>query len=154
MGKSSRQRIVIASEHEGFGLKEQLCGDLRQDFDVFEAGALSSDPVDYPSIAVEATERVVRGEFDVGILICGTGIGMSMAAGKVQGARAALCTNEFMAQMSRRHNDANILCLGAWVTGTRLSLAIVRSFLQGEFEAGRHARRVQQIDSLGLEHSR
>lgn len=151
MGSAPRKRIVIASEHEGFELAQQLRDDLRQDFDVFEAGALSCEAVDYPSIAMDVTERVMGGEFDLGILICGTGIGMSIAAGKVRGSRVALCTNEFMAQMARRHNDANILCLGAWVTGTRLSLAIVRGFLQSEFEAGRHARRVEQIDTLARE---
>jgi len=148
MEEASKRRILIASEHAGLQLKEELCSQLRQCYDITETGAVSSEPIDYPPIAMEAAERVVRGEFDVGILICGTGIGMSIAAGKVPGARVALCTNEYMAQMSRRHNDANILCLGAWITGTRLSLAIAESFLHGAFEAGRHARRVQEIDLL------
>lgn len=141
-------RIILASEHAGFELKQQLRDHLAKRFDLVTAGARSSEPVDYPAIAVKTATRVVCGEFDLGILVCGTGIGMAIAAGKVRGARAALCTNEFMAQMARRHNDANILCLGAWVTGTRLSLAIVEGFLGAQFEAGRHARRVEEVDEF------
>ncbi len=142
-------KIAIASEHAGYDLKEKLVEYLRaRDIEVDDLGAQSDEAIDYPFIASELAEKVAAGEYDRGILICGTGIGMSLAAGKVPGIRAALCTDPFMAQMACEHNDANILCLGAWITGLKLSYAIVDAYLDAEFTAGRHARRVAQIREI------
>ena len=141
--------IAIASEHAGYELKEELITHIREmGIEVADLGAKSDEPVDYPHIAAGLAERVVRGEFGRGILICGTGIGMSLAAGKVPGVRAALCTDPFMARMSREHNDANVLCLGSWITGLRLSYAIVDAYLESEFTEDRHRRRVDQISEI------
>ena len=142
-------RIAVASEHAGFELKEKVVEYLRQKaLDVDDLGAKSNEPIDYPHLAARLSEKVASGEYDQGILICGTGIGMTLAAGKVPGARPALCTDPFMARMSREHNDANILCLGAWITGLRLSFAIVDAYLDSKFTGGRHARRLDQIREI------
>lgn len=142
-------RIVIASEHAGYELRELLFRHLRaQGHSVARSGATSSMPVDYPPIAEDAALRVTRGEFDRGILVCGTGIGVSIAAGKVPGTRVALCLNGYMARMARAHNDANILCLGARVIGPGLAVAIVDAFLSTEFEGGRHIPRLEMIRAL------
>ena len=142
-------KIAIASEHAGFELKEKVKEYLKEKgFDVYDLGASSSEPIDYPFIAAGLAERVAKGEFDKGILLCGTGIGMAIAAGKVPGIRAALCTDPFMAKMSREHNDANVLCLGAWITGLKLSFEIVDAYLNAEFTGGRHERRVNLIGEL------
>lgn len=142
-------KIAIASEHAGFDLKEKIKDYLMEKgYDVTDLGADTDEPIDYPFIAAGLAERVAVGEFNKGILLCGTGIGMTMAAGKVPGIRAALCTDPFMAQMTREHNDANVLCLGAWITGLKLSYAIVDAFLQSEFTGGRHERRVNLIGEL------
>jgi ribose 5-phosphate isomerase B len=142
-------RIAIASEHAGFDLKEELVVYLRaKNVETEDLGAQSGEPIDYPYIAQRLGTMVVNGEYNRGILICGTGIGMSIAVGKVRGVRAALCTDPFMASMSRRHNDANVLCLGSWITGLRLTYAIVDAYLESEFEAGRHQRRIDQIAEI------
>ena len=142
-------RIAIASEHAGYDLKVQLLPYIRdKGFEIEDLGAQSDQPVDYPYIAAGLAERVARGDFERGILICGTGIGMSLAAGKVRGIRAALCTDPFMARMAREHNDAQILCLGAWITGLRLSYAIVDAYLESEFTEDRHRRRIDQISEI------
>ncbi len=142
-------KIAIASEHAGFELKEKLVSYLREKgMVVDDLGARSDQPIDYPFLAAGLAEKVAAGEYERGILICGTGIGMSLAAGKVPGARAALCTDPFMARMSREHNDANVLCLGAWITGLRLSYAIVDEYLESQFTGGRHNRRLEQITQI------
>jgi ribose 5-phosphate isomerase B len=142
-------KIAIASEHAGFELKEKIVSYLREKgVSVDDLGARSDQPIDYPPLAAGLAEKVARGEYQRGILICGTGIGMSLAAGKVPGIRAALCTDPFMAQMSREHNDANVLCLGAWITGLRLSYAIVDAYLESEFAGGRHVQRLDQIRQI------
>ena len=142
-------KIAIACEHAGFELKNKVKEYLiEKGYDVADLGADSSEPIDYPYIAANMTEMVVKGDYSSGILICGTGIGMSIAACKVPGARAALCTNSYMAKMARNHNDANILCLGSWITGLRLSYDIVDTFLANEFEGGRHQRRINLIYKL------
>lgn len=142
-------KIAIASEHAGFELKEKIKKYLiEKGYYIADIGAGSDEPIDYPFIAAELAERVSKGEFNKGILLCGTGIGMTMAAGKVPGIRAALCTNSFMAKMTREHNNANVLCLGAWITGLKLSFAIVDAFLESEFTGGRHERRVNLIREL------
>jgi len=142
-------RIFVGSEHAGFTLKEQLVTHLREKgVEVDDLGSSSDEPVDYPFLAAELAARVARGHYDRGILICGTGIGMAIAAGKVPGVRAALCTDPFMAHMCREHNDANVLCLGAWITGSRLAFAIADEYLATEFAGGRHRRRVEQIAEI------
>jgi ribose 5-phosphate isomerase B len=142
-------RIFVASEHAGFHMKEQLVSHLREKgVEVDDLGSHFGQPVDYPFLAADLAAKVAQGEYDRGILICGTGNGMAIAAGKVPGVRAALCTDPFMARMSREHNDANILCLGAWITGTRLTFEIVDTYLQAEFAGGRHQRRILQIGEI------
>jgi len=114
-------------------------------------GTDSTESCDYPEIAVPAAISVSRGECDLGIFICGTGIGMSIAANKVPGIRAAVCGDCFSAEMTRRHNDANVLALGARVTGAGLALMIIERFLNTGFEGGRHIRRVEMISRLERE---
>ena len=139
-------RVLIASEHAGYELKQRLADYLRSyDYDVATAGALSSEPVDYPPIAAEAACDVVAGKHELGILICGTGIGVSIAASKVPGAIVGVCTNEYMAKMARAHNNANILCLGSRVVGLNLAFEIADVFLTTPFEGGRHERRYEKI---------
>jgi ribose 5-phosphate isomerase B len=115
-------------------------------------GCYGTDPLDYPDIAQKVGKAVAAGSFDQGILICSTGIGMSIAANKIKGIRAALCCDVFAAQRARRHNDANVLCLGGEDVDTELALRIVSAFLATEFEGGRHVRRVSKIRALE-EHS-
>jgi ribose 5-phosphate isomerase B len=142
-------KIAIASEHAGYELKEKLVKYIREKGPIVEdIGAKSDKPIDYPYIAEGLARRVAKGEFDLGILICGTGIGMSLAAGKVPGVRPALCTDPFMSKMARQHNNANVLCLGAWITGSKLSYAIIDAFLEGEFQGDRHLRRINQITEI------
>ena len=142
-------KVLIASEHAGYELKKHLNGRLReQGYEVCEAGALSSEPTDYPPISEAAAKQVVAGEAELGIFICGTGIGVSIAASKVPGTIVGLCTNEYMAKMARAHNDANILCLGSRVIGVNLAEEIVDAFLRTPFDGGRHQRRVGQIREI------
>ncbi|MDR1471547.1 MAG: uracil phosphoribosyltransferase [Synergistaceae bacterium] len=142
-------RIVIASDHAGFALK----GELREmleglGHDVTDVGTYSGEkPVDYPDWSEKATERITSGKADRGILICGTGIGMSIAANKVRGIYAALCDNEFSAKVSREHNDANVLVMGSRVIGVELARAITAAWLEAEPFEGRHLVRRQKIIS-------
>jgi ribose 5-phosphate isomerase B len=124
------------------GLLDELGHDY-QDF-----GGYSTDPVDYPDIAKQVAEAVASGDFDQGILICSSGIGMSIAANKVKGIRAALCCGTLGADRARRHNDANVLCLGQDALDTASALDIVRVYLSTAFEGGRHLRRVEKIRGL------
>jgi len=142
-------RIAIGSDHRGFGLKEalkELLAELGHEWVDF--GCQTEEPVDYPDIARPLAEAVAAGEYERGILICGSGVGMSIAANKVKGVRAALCGNSFTARLARRHNDANVLCLGSWCIGQGLAEDIVRVFLSEDFEGGRHARRVEKIRAM------
>jgi len=143
-------RIAIGSDHAGFRLKGEiikLLGELGHDCCDF--GTQSEEHCDYPDYAQAVAEAVARGECERGILICATGIGMSMAANKVKGIRAALCHDVFSARRSREHNDANVLCLGAEVLGVGLALEIVRAWLAAEFSGGeRHRRRVEKIEAM------
>lgn len=142
-------KIAIASEHAGFELKEKIKAHLLEEgYEVDDLGSMNSEPVDYPFIASGLAERVALGEYEKGILICGTGIGMAIASGKVPGVRAALCTNAYMAKMTRLHNDANVLCLGSWITGLGLSLDITDAFLATGFMGGRHIPRVDKIRQI------
>ena len=143
------KRIAIGCDHRGLALKEiimpflQNAGHSYQDF-----GCYSTEPVDYPDIAQKVGEAVASGNFDQGILICNTGIGISIAANKIKGVMAALCCDVFAAQRARQHNDANVLCLRGENIDTESALEIVKTFLATDFEGGRHLRRVNKIRAL------
>lgn len=142
-------RIAIGSDHAGYALKEQLRDRLQKaGLDVADFGTASPDSTDYPDYAAAVTREVVAGKADRGILVCYTGVGMSIAANKVRGIRAALCMNADQAQLTRAHNNANVLALGAKYTPVELAGEIVDAFLATEFEGGRHARRVGKITSI------
>ncbi|MFZ5468984.1 MAG: ribose 5-phosphate isomerase B [Myxococcota bacterium] len=139
-------RIVLASDHAGLELKKELLEALRtRPVEVEDLGAFTNDSVDYPDFASSVAKKVGAGLADVGVLVCGTGIGMSIVANKHRGVRAALAHSEFEARMARAHNDANVLCLGQRVVGPGLGRAILEAFLDQQFEGGRHERRVQKI---------
>ena len=142
-------RIVVASDHAGFCQKDVICDFVRGlGHEVEDLGPETADRVDYPDFADKVARRVSEGTADRGILICGTGIGISISANKVKGIRAALCGDCYSAEMTRRHNDANILAMGARVLGPGLALKIVDTFLSTEFEGGRHARRIALISDI------
>ena len=139
-------KIGIGCDHAGLALKRVLLESVLRDHAVVDVGTDSEEPVDYPDIARQVADKVASGEVERAILICGTGIGMAIAAGKTKGVRAATCTEPFSAEMSRRHNDANILCLGGRITGSTMAQKIVTTWFATPFEAGRHMRRVQKIE--------
>jgi ribose 5-phosphate isomerase B len=139
--------IVAASDHAGLPLKRLVMRRLAdQGIEVEDLGTKDEESVDYPDFAHRLAERVAGGEGVTGILVCGTGLGMSMAANRHPGVRAALCHDAYTAEMARRHNDANVLCLGARVLGPGVAEQIVDIFLATPFEGGRHGRRVGKID--------
>lgn len=141
-------RIAIGGDHAAFHLKEEIKQELiAEGYDVHDLGVYSPERSDYPDIALAVARAVAAGEYDRAILLCGTGIGVSIAANKVRGVRAALCTDGYMARMAREHNDAQIVCLGARVVGPGLALDIVRTFLKSEFLGGRHQVRVEKINA-------
>jgi ribose 5-phosphate isomerase B len=142
-------RIVVGSDHRGFQVKQKVIDLVRRlGHEVFDEGTDGSGSVDYPDVAARAGAMVSRHEVDRGILICGTGIGMSIAANKFPGVRAAPCHDDLTAEMSRRHNDLNILCLSADMLGEKLIDRMVEIWLNTDFEGGRHARRVEKIADL------
>ena len=139
--------ILIASDHAAFDLKEHLVTFLKEmNHEVEDLGVERVESVDYPDFAHRLAEGVGRGDGVQGILICGTGLGMSMAANRHSGIRAALCHDAYTAAMARKHNDANVLCLGARVLGIGVAEQVVRVFLSTPFEGGRHQRRVDKIE--------
>lgn len=138
-------KIAIGCDHTGVAMKRALLESVLSDHTVLDVGTDSEKPVDYPDFAKKVAGAVASGEADKGILICGTGIGMAMAAGKVPGIRAASCTEPYSAELSRRHNDANILCLGARVIGTGMAKKIAETWLGCPFDGGRHIPRVEKI---------
>ena len=141
--------IAIGSDHGGFQLKEEIKKHLmKKNIKVEDFGTYSEDSCDYTDIALKVAEKVVEQEFDFGILICGTGIGISISANKVPGVRAALCSDTFSAHATRQHNDANILAMGQRVVGTGLALDIVDTFLNSSFEGDRHQRRIDKIHEI------
>jgi ribose 5-phosphate isomerase B len=141
--------VAIGSDHGGFQLKEEIKKLLAEKNIAFEDfGTHSAQSVDYPDIAQKVGEAIVDGRFTRGILICGTGIGISIAANKIKGIRAALCHDVFSAQMTREHNDTNILAMGERVIGPGLARMIVATWLATEFAGGRHAARVAKISQL------
>ena len=142
-------RVAIGSDHGGFLLKEEIKRYLAEvGIDHQDFGTFSVESVDYPDITEAVAEAVVGGLYERGIIICGTGIGVSMAANKIDGIRAALCHDAFSAQMSREHNNANILTMGERVIGPGLARLIVEIWLKTEFAGGRHERRVEKIMAL------
>ncbi|MCX7958706.1 MAG: ribose 5-phosphate isomerase B [Deltaproteobacteria bacterium] len=141
-----QKTIYLGSDHAGFSLKEKIKEMLiSSGYQVIDKGCFDEQSVDYPVYAGLVAKEVINNKNSFGILICGSGIGMSITANKYKGIRCALCHNEYTAEMSRRHNDANVLALGARVTGVDLALAIVRRFISTEFEGGRHQKRLDLI---------
>lgn len=139
-------KIAIASDHGGYELKEEiveLLEDLKIDYRDF--GTDSKESVDYPDYANQVAQAVAQGEYDKGILICGTGIGMSIAANKVAGVRAALCHDVFSARVTREHNDSNVLAMGGRIIGAELAKTIVETWLDATFDGGRHERRINKF---------
>jgi RpiB/LacA/LacB family sugar-phosphate isomerase len=146
--------IAIAADHGGFKLKGIIIKYLQSmNIKYKDYGSFTEDAVDYPDVALIASESIINGECDKGILICGTGIGISIAANKVTGIRAALCGDTFSARMSRLHNDANVLTMGARVIGEGLAIDIVNIWLNTEFEGGKHARRVDKLKNIECKYS-
>ena len=141
--------IAIGSDHAGYELKREVIKYLEEKkVEFIELGCMNGESCDYPLVAEEVCKKVTSGEAEKAILICGTGIGISIAANKIKGIRAALCTNEYMAKYTRYHNDANVLCMGGRVIGAGVACEITEAFLSSKFEGGRHQRRVDQITSL------
>ena len=146
-------KIAIGSDHRGFEAKERIKALLQGlGMAVVDHGTGSRDSCDYPDLGLAVAMEVGEGRADRGILFCGTGVGMAITANKVAGVRAALCHDELTVQYSRRHNDANVLCLPADLIGDALMQSMVRTWLETEFEGGRHARRVEKIEAFEREH--
>ncbi|PPK60654.1 ribose-5-phosphate isomerase [Malaciobacter marinus] len=143
-------KYFIAADHAGIDIKKYVKELFEsKGHEVEDLGPYSKDRVDYPDFAVKVCEKVLKNENSFGILICGSGIGMSMSANKFDGIRAALCHNEYSAKMAREHNDANVMCLGERVSGYGMIEAIIDSWLASSFEGGRHEQRVKKINALG-----
>lgn len=141
--------IAIGADHGGFQLKKELMAHLDKiGVEYKDFGCYDENSVDYPDIAKAVGTAVVNGEYEKGVLVCGTGIGISIAANKIKGVRAALCNDYFSAKYTRLHNDANIICFGGRVIGPGSACELLEVFLNTEFEGGRHARRVDKITAL------
>lgn len=142
-------KVAIGSDHGGLILKDAVIKHLQsKGYDVKDFGTYTEDSCDYPDYALKVSEAIVDGEFELGVLICGTGLGISIAANKVRGIIAAPVSDTFSAEMARKHNNANIIALGARVVGEGLALKIIDAFFDSEFEAGRHALRVGKIKKI------
>jgi len=142
-------KIAMGCDHGGYALKEEIKTMLAgQGHEVVDCGTYSTESCDYPIFGEAAARKVASGECERGVVICTTGIGISIAANKVRGVRCALCSDPLGAEMTRRHNNANMLALGAGMTGVLLAKRIVETFLSTEFEGGRHARRVGELDAI------
>lgn len=147
--KEKTLSVALASDHGGYALKEALKAHLAaKGIPCEDFGCHSAESCDYPIFAEKAARAVADGQCRLGVVVCTTGIGVSMVANKVKGVRCALCHEPWSAQMTRRHNDANMLAIGAGVTGTNLALEILDAFLSSEFEGGRHQRRVDLIKEV------
>lgn len=146
-------RIAIACDHPGVALKDRLVELIKaRGHEIIDLGTDGPASVDYPDYALRVTEELTAGRCDSGVLICGTGIGMSLSANKVPGIRAAVATNSYMARMARAHNDANVLCLGARVIGEGVAEEILDAWLETPFLGGRHAVRVDKIRGIEQRH--
>lgn len=148
-------RIAVGCDHGGFNLKTEIVKHLTsKGIEVKDFGIHKIESCDYPDIAIQVAESVASKEFEYGILVCGTGIGISIAANKVPGIRAALCSDTFSAHATREHNNANILALGERTVGMGLALDIVDTFLNAEFEGGRHQTRIDKITNIETKYSK
>lgn len=142
-------RVAVGSDHRGFESKEQIRAIINQlGHEIVDFGTSDNNPVDYPDIAYQAAKAVSAGEVERAILVCGTGIGMSIAANKINGIRAALCHDELSARISRDHNDANVLCISGDLVGEVLLRKMVEVWLETDFSGGRHKRRVNKINVI------
>ena len=142
-------KIAFGCDHGGFPAKEELLNHLQsKGYSVKDFGTFSSESIDYPEFAEAVCNSVLSGESEKGVLICGTGIGMSIVANKIKGIRCAHVTDHFSAEMTRRHNDTNVIALGARITDTKKIIELVDIFLTTEFEGGRHAARVEKIKNI------
>ena len=143
------KKIVLGSDHAGFTLKEKIKATLNErGYEIIDVGTHSTDSCKYPVIAHEFCSVIQEGKAELGVLICGTGVGMSMCANKHQGIRAACVSDTFSARLTRVHNDANVLCFGERVVGYGLAMELVDAFIETEFEGGRHAERVALITAI------
>ena len=143
------KKIVLGADHGGYELKNVIKAHLEScGFETIDVGTNSSDSCDYPIFASKLCQKLQNNEADLGILVCGTGIGMSMAANKHKGIRAACCSDTFSARLTRLHNNANVLCLGARVLGAGLALDLVNEFVNAEFEGDRHIKRLSLIEDI------
>ena len=143
------KKIIVGADHGGVELKDLVKIHLeKKGYEVVDVGTYTSDSCDYPVYAHRLCKKIQEGEAPIGILVCGTGIGMSMAANKHKGIRAACCSDTFSARLTRLHNDANVLCFGARVVGAGLALDLVDSFVEAEFEGDRHVRRVSMLEKI------
>ncbi|MBQ3927475.1 MAG: ribose 5-phosphate isomerase B [Clostridia bacterium] len=143
------QKIIIGSDHAGYDLKQEIIAHLKSlGLEVLDVGTYSKDSCHYPEFAKALCQKIQSGEFKLGILICGTGIGMSMAANKCRGIRAACCSDSYSARLTREHNDANVLCFGARVIGPGTAEDMVDAFINTEFAGGRHQLRVDMLMDL------
>ena len=144
--KSLFKKICIASDHAGFSLKEKIKHSLiNKNISIIDLGPNSNNSVDYPDFAKKVSNRIKQKKSDIGILVCGSGTGMSLSANKTKGIRAAVCYNLKSTRLSRQHNNANIICLGSRLTKNKIALNLVNIFLRTKFEGGRHQRRVKKI---------
>lgn len=142
-------KISVGSDHGGYALKQEIAEYLRQQgHEVVDCGCYSTESCDYPDFGAAAAKAVASGQCDRGVVICSTGIGISIAANKVPGIRCALCGDIYSAEMTRRHNNANVLAMGAHLTAPVLAKKILDVFLSTEFEGGRHQRRIDKIDHI------
>lgn len=142
-------RIAVGADHAGFAMKQALADHLRgRGLEVIDCGAGSTEPVDYPDYGAAVGRAVAAGRADLGLCVCGTGIGIAMAANKIAGVRAAVAHDATSARLARRHNDANVLCLGERLVGSEVARESLDAWLDADFEAGRHAARVAKIDAL------
>ena len=143
------KKITVGCDHAAYEMKLEVIRHLRErGYDVIDVGTNSSESCDFPVFAHAVCKNIQDGVTELGILICGTGIGMSMAANKHHGIRAAVCSDTFSARLTRMHNNANVLCFGARVVGIGLALDLVDSFLDAEFEGGKHQRRINMVDAV------
>ena len=141
--------IAIGSDHGGFELKNHIINYLKEkNIDIKDFGCFDESSVDYPDIAEAVCDSINNGESECGILVCGTGIGISIAANKIDGIRAAHCHDVYSAEMTKRHNNANVICMGGRVVGRELAFKIIDAWLGAEFEGGRHQNRIDKIHAL------
>ncbi|WP_425538563.1 ribose 5-phosphate isomerase B [Microaceticoccus formicicus] len=142
-------KLGIAADHGGYDLKEQIKKHVEaKGIEIIDYGTHSLESVDYPDYAYKLTTAVLGKEVDLGIAICGTGVGISIACNKVEGIRAAHCTDSFTARATRQHNDANIICLGGRITGIEIAKDIIDNFLESSFDGGRHQNRINKITAI------